>query len=278
MKLTSEKIFKYPPTGMEAFLTILFIVTLGWLYSLLQLLNLKDGGGFGQFGPGMEILDLANFYFVDNPYSYLANLSFCSTPDGTWTIETWLGSFVMWFSMVLAMMVPSLLPSIRSKRFNSTFVFWFFLGYIIVWSLCCMVGVSLQWMLYSAGLLNNQMVISQPWFSSIIFFIIGVYQFSRFKMGACVSRKRLLDLAAGPSTSNADKLHYGKQYGLACVRGCCPLMLGMFALGLMNIVAMLALTLVMFMENNTPAIGQHAKLFGSASIALGFISLFYNFL
>ena len=47
MKLTSEKIFKYPPTGMEAFLTILFIVTLGWLYSLLQLLNLKDGGGFG---------------------------------------------------------------------------------------------------------------------------------------------------------------------------------------------------------------------------------------
>ena len=106
MKLTSEKIFKYPPTGMEAFLTILFIVTLGWLYSLLQLLNLKDGGGFGQFGPGMEILDLANFYFVDNPYSYLANLSFCSTPDGTWTIETWLGSFVMWFSMVLAMMVP----------------------------------------------------------------------------------------------------------------------------------------------------------------------------
>ena len=29
MKLTSEKIFKYPPTGMEAFLTILFIVTLG---------------------------------------------------------------------------------------------------------------------------------------------------------------------------------------------------------------------------------------------------------
>ena len=192
MKLTSEKIFKYPPTGMEAFLTILFIVTLGWLYSLLQLLNLKDGGGFGQFGPGMEILDLANFYFVDNPYSYLANLSFCSTPDGTWTIETWLGSFVMWFSMVLAMMVPSLLPSIRSKRFHSTFVFWFFLGYIIVWSLCCMVGVSLQWMLYSAGLLNNQMVISQPWFSSIIFFIIGVYQFSRFKMSACVSRKRLL--------------------------------------------------------------------------------------
>ena len=48
MKLTSEKIFKYPPTGMEAFLAILFIVTLGWLYSLLQLLNLKDGGGFGQ--------------------------------------------------------------------------------------------------------------------------------------------------------------------------------------------------------------------------------------
>jgi predicted metal-binding membrane protein len=275
-KQVPEKKIAYSGFAIEPIWLIMAVVTMGWTYTMLHLLNLNHDAGYGNFGPGMGIFDVVNTYLIDNSYLFLANLPICTTFDEMWTIKSGLSAFSMWFSMVLAMMVPSLLPFLMSKRPVAKSVWGFLFGYLAVWALCCVVGLSLQYLLYAGGYLNNQMVITSHWFSAVIFFAIGIYQFTQVKAAACINRKRVIDQALNSSSGHGMAWKYGTQYGMSCVKGCCPLMLSMFAFGLMNIVAMAGLTILMYIETNSSVVERHTRYIGITAIALGVFSLFFN--
>ena len=51
----------------------------------------------------------------------------------------------MWFGMVLAMMLPSLLPRFSSRDYKITVFLGFMVGYFTVLALYYCIGVFMQW-------------------------------------------------------------------------------------------------------------------------------------
>jgi predicted metal-binding membrane protein len=156
----------------------------------------------------------------------------------------------MWAFMIFAMMLPSLLPSLSSNIISIKFFCGFLLGYLAVWMLFCVGGIFIQWFLHTNGLLSNKMVITNSWFASLLMALVGIYQFSKIKLRSCIVRNQLLASSVKTSSGMGFSLRAGTKLGIPCAISCGPLMLTMFAFGLMNVIAMLVLTIMMFVETN----------------------------
>ncbi len=156
----------------------------------------------------------------------------------------------MWAFMIFAMMLPTLLPTLSSKIMCIKKWFGFLLGYLAVWLLFCLGCIFIQWVLHSNGLLSDEMVITNSWFTSLLLALVGIYQFSRIKVHSCIARNQLLISSMETSGGIGFNLQVGTKVGTSCAISCGPLMLAMFAFGLMNVIAMLVLTVMMFVETN----------------------------
>ena len=228
----------------------LAFVFLGWLYTTFQVVFASVGTGFNALGPGMQFFDMFREKIFFGPESIIFYLPICTTLEAGWSVKTWLESFLMWAFMIFAMMLPSLLPF-----FNSTIISFknfcrFMLGYLAVWMLFCVVGIFIQWILHTNGLLSNEMVITNSLLSSLLLTLVGFYQFSKIKLRSCIVRNQLLASTAKTSVGVRFNLKAGTKLGISCAVSCGPLMLTMFAFGLMNFIAMLFLTIMMFVETN----------------------------
>ena len=156
----------------------------------------------------------------------------------------------MWAFMIFAMMLPSLLPTFSSKIICIKKFCGFLLGYLAVWLLFCVGCIFIQWVLHTNGLLSDEMVITTSWFASLLVALVGIYQFSKVKLQSCIARNQLLVLSSETSSDIEFNLQAGTKLGTSCAISCGPLMLTMFAFGLMNVIAMLVLTVMMFVETN----------------------------
>lgn len=228
----------------------LTFVFLGWLYTAFQVVFASVGIGFNALGPGMQFFDIFRERILFGPVSVIFYLPICTTLEAGWTVKTWLESFLMWNFMIFAMMLPNLLPSLSCKIISIKKFFRFLLGYLAVWMMFCVGGIIIQWFLHKNGLLSNQMVITNSWCASILFALVGVYQFSKIKLRSCIVRSQLLASSLENSRSIGFNLQAGTKVGISCAISCGPLMLTMFAFGLMNVIAMLVLTIMMFVETN----------------------------
>jgi predicted metal-binding membrane protein len=155
----------------------------------------------------------------------------------------------MWLAMVLAMMLPNLFPLIKDIKARGANPARFLRGYLAVWIAFCVIGVVAQC-------------------------LVGAYQVSTHKSDRLEERKILqqgaglkpccqdIEIGTGYGASS------GTVYGFACLRCCWPLMLTMFAFGLMNILAMGLLTVMMFMETNSVLRVNSEKIWGSIAFVL----------
>jgi predicted metal-binding membrane protein len=234
----------------EPFWIGLAFVFLGWLYTTFQVVFASVGTGFNALGPGMQFFDMFKEKILFGPESIIFYLPICTTLEAGWSVKTWLESFLMWAFMIFAMMLPSLLPSLSSKIISIKKFCGFLLGYLAVWMLFCIGGIFIQWVLHTNGLLSNEMVITNAWFASLLLALVGIYQFSKIKMRSCIVRNQLLASSVKTSSGIGFNLQAGTNLGISCAISCGPLMLTMFAFGLMNVIAMLVLTIMMFVETN----------------------------
>ena len=228
----------------------LAFVVLGWLYTMFQVIFASFGTGFNALGPGMQFFDSFREQVFFGPDSIVFYLPICTTLEAGWSAKTWLESLLMWAFMILAMMMPSLLPFFRSKitcfrKFGVVL-----LGYLAVWLSFCVGCIFIQWVLHTNGLLSDEMVITNSWFASILLALVGIYQFSNIKLQSCIVRNQMLISFKETLYGIEFNLQVGTKLGIACAISCGPLMLTMFAFGLMNIIAMLILTVMMFVETN----------------------------
>ena len=251
----------------------LAFVFLGWLYTTFQVVFASVSTGFNALGPGMQFFDMFRQKIFFGPESIIFYLPICTTLEAGWSVKTWLESFLMWAFMIFAMMLPSLLPFLNSTIISFKNFCRFMLGYLAVWMLFCVVGIFIQWILHTNGLLSNEMVITNSLLASLLLTLVGFYQFSKIKLRSCIVRNQLLALTAKTSVGVRFNLQAGTKLGISCAVSCGPLMLTMFAFGLMNFIAMLFLTIMMFVETNLFYGESSNKFIGLVALAFAAFSL-----
>ena len=264
----------------KKYTAILFaVIAIGWVYNFLQVAALTPGMSLSQFGPGMNTLAFLNSQPPTAMSSLISSLPLCSNFGLSWTVESVSGSILMWFGMVLAMMVPTLLsPSILHPVDIKRFIMFLF-GYVCIWLVFCIIGVAIQWGLQAYGVLGASLSINNSSVSAALFFMIGGVQLSKPKLASLPCWPELSKFTQTKLASFSDDFRAGLNRGGVCGYRCLPLMSVMFVFGLMNLVAMAFLTIIIYLMANATT-GWVARVTGIASIVYGmlFLGLRYELL
>ena len=254
-------------------LILLCFAAFGWVHVLMQLVTLNSIGSLSEAGPGMQIFSAFQYYLLNDPFGFQTSLNFCTTTDTDWGILDFLKSFTMWVAMVFAMMLPGLFPLLKSVKSQGQRILPFILSYLSIWLGFCVLGVAVQWALRLLEILNGHMVITNPVISAATLCIAGGYQLSQTKSARLTERKTLIaETYLKPCCQTSEPVS-GSVYGLACIICCLPMMLTMFAFGLMNILAMVMLTVMMILETNPPSRIDVTKLWGAMMCFMGLLFL-----
>src|SRR5262245_1823984 len=203
-----------------------------------------------------------------------------------WTMEaTWDGRyllliFLMWTAMMVAMMLPSALPTILTFRvavLNDPEVHSpagrmasFATGYVLAWCGFSAAATLLQWGLAEAALLSPMMVSASPWLGGGILIVAGLYQWTPLKYACLRScRSPLAFLAEHWQPGMPHALRLGLNHGLNCVGCCWALMLLLFVGGVMNLLWIGAITAFVLIEKLAPYSAQQGRLSGVALVLAG---------
>jgi predicted metal-binding membrane protein len=214
---------------------------------------------------------------------------FQSMGNGAGTMSMPFGSFVvMWTAMMAAMMFPSVAPVAilwtRSVVYRLSGlaalsrIALFVSGYLLAWAFAGVVAF------FGLALFERVLLLAGSnagWLGAAIFVTAGVYQLTSFKdvcLRHCCSPMSLITYYTSFRGLAID-LRVGVHHGIYCVGCCWGLMLILVAVGVMNIPAMAALTIVIFAEK----LLRHGLLiarltgisfFGASVVAVIFPNLF----
>lgn len=172
--------------------------------------------------------------------------------------------FVMWATMMVAMMLPSAAPTIllvasvlRRRREHAspaapTAVF--VAGYLVVWTGFSGAAALAQWGLHQAALLSPAMASTSALLGGILLLVAGVYQCMPVK-SACLSRCRspLGFLGSEWREGSGGALVMGVRHGLYCLGCCWALMTLLFVAGVMNLLWVAAIAALVLVEKVLPA-------------------------
>lgn len=172
--------------------------------------------------------------------------------------------FTMWFVMMIAMMVPSVAPTIlmvaeitrRRREAHGPFVptSVFVAGYLAAWALFSAAATLAQVRLHRLAVVSADMVATSPVVAGVLLVATGLFQWTRWKE-ACLSRCRspLGFILQHWRDGACGALRLGFLHGLFCVGCCALLMMLLFVNGVMNIAWMAALTAFVLVEKLVPA-------------------------
>jgi len=185
--------------------------------------------------------------------------------------------FAMWLIMMAGMMLPSTLPVLLMLRRidgagEDGHCTWcrsagFGLGYLAVWAVFSLVATLVQWGLLEVRLVSPMMESSSVYLSATLLILAGAYQFSPLK-NACLQHCRSpLGFLLNRNTDSGFRL--GLQHGAYCA-GCCWLLMALlFVLGVMNLLWIVALTLLVVAEKLLPRSRWLPQLTGVVLIGWG---------
>ena len=200
--------------------------------------------------------------------------------EATWDAYYLLLIFLMWAAMMVAMMLPSALPTIlifhKAVRNDpkvgsaSRRMFAFAAGYMLAWSGFSLGATLLQWGLAEAALLSPMMVSASPWLGGAILIVAGVYQWTPLKH-ACLRhcRSPLAFIVEHWQPGMPGALRLGLRHGLYCVGCCWTLMALLFVGGVMNLLWAAAIAAWVLLEKVLPAGEALARGAGVLATVLG---------
>jgi len=199
----------------------------------------------------------------------------------TWTAADTFFTFAMWTVMMAGMMVPSATPVLllfaatgagRSGRGVSLATLAFGLGYITVWTGFSAGAAVAQYGLHQAAMLSMSMSSASSRLSGAILIAAGAYQLTPWK-GRCLTHCRtpLGFLMTNWSDGILGAFRMGFRHGAYCLGCCWALMCILFAVGVMNLVWIAALTGFVLLEKLGPAGATIARVAGAVILALGIV-------
>ncbi len=196
--------------------------------------------------------------------------------------QTWPGvaaSFLgMWIVMMVAMMLPSLIPMLQRYRKaiggrGGTRIGWLTalvgMGYFSVWTMFGMVAFALSATLSAIEMQLPTLARAAPIMAGVVILIAGACQFTSWKARhlACC-RAAPCHRRVSPADAGTAWQH-GLRLGLHCIRCCAGLTAILLVAGVMDLRAMALVTAAITAERLAPA-GEHvAKGIGAVAVGMG---------
>jgi len=197
--------------------------------------------------------------------------------DQPWTTTDVGFGFVMWVAMMAGMMSPSAVPvllvvaraaSSRGESSRTTLLFG--AGYFAVWTGFSIVATLAQWLLHNAALLSSSMAAVSPRVAGVTLVVAGLYQLTPEKR-ACLQHCRnpidFLMMHWRPGAAGSFGL--GVHHGWYCLGCCWALMILLFAVGLMNLVWVAAISAIVLIEKTAWGGVVLARVTGALLILVG---------
>ena len=233
----------------------------------------------------IALLCWAYLFYEDWSMQHMDIVAMAMPSTGAWGLMDLLVVFAMWAVMMVAMMVPSATPMLltfatvtRSRRTQekSLFPVWMFLsGYLVLWTAFSLAATLAQWALHSLLLISPMMVGTSPVLGSVLLVLAGIYQWTPFKQ-ACLRHCRtpLQFLLTYWQDGTAGAFLIGLRHGAYCLGCCWLLMTILFAVGVMNLAWIAALSVFVLLEKIVPRGSWVAKVAGLILIGFGGWMLF----
>jgi len=193
-------------------------------------------------------------------------------------VNFWL-AFMMWAVMMVAMMLPGAAPMIlmyariaRSREDAPAAGSWVFAGgYVVIWTMFSAAATVTQNALQHAAIISNGLS-TAPIVSAAILVGAGVYQLTPLKqacLGHCQSPVAFFMTHWRAGSAGAFRM--GLAHGAFCVGCCWMLMALLFALGVMNLAWVAALSAFVLLEKLTRYPRAIARSTGAVLIACGLL-------
>lgn len=229
------------------------------------------------------------------PGGWTMSMAWMRMPEQTWTgaAVTFLG---MWVVMMVAMMLPSLIPALRRYReavrqraiSGSTsrleppgkgprlgaLTVLVALGYFAVWTLFGTAAYPLGVALSAIEMQQPALARAVPAAVGIIVVLAGALQFTAWKARhlACCRQTARAGSALRGDASTAWR--HGLRMGLHCSHCCAGLMAILLVAGVMDVRTMTAIAAAITLERVVPAGERVAKAIGAVTVAAGLFLLF----
>jgi predicted metal-binding membrane protein len=208
-------------------------------------------------------------------------MSGMAMPQGTWYGAA-AGYLGMWMAMMVPMMLPSVVPMLsryrRSVRgaggihlHGSTALVG--VGYFAIWAV---VGAAAY--AAGAGVMAAEMrwgTVAQwrPVATGGVLLAAGCVQFTRWKARQLALCREGSGCGCPPAPDAAGAWRHGLRLGVRCGLCCGSLMLALLAIGMMNLLAMAAVTLAITAERLAPAPRRVARVVGVAIVVVGVLTI-----
>lgn len=191
----------------------------------------------------------------------------------------------MWAAMLWAMVLPAATPAIllfarinrlaRAVRYPNIATLLFVLGYLMVWGAFGALATLAQWALHDAGALDTGMAVTNASACGLVLVAAGVYQWTPAKH-ACLQmcRNPFAFVLTGWRPGLLGAWRMGFTHGLYCCGSCWLLMLLLFAAGVTNLGALVALAALILAEKLLPGGTVVACVGGLGLVAWGTLLLF----
>jgi predicted metal-binding membrane protein len=211
------------------------------------------------------------------PGGWTMSMAWMRMPGQTWpgAAASFLG---MWVVMMVAMMLPSLVPMLRRYRQaigrtgetrlgRLTAVVG--LGYFSVWTVFGMVAFPVGVALAAVGMQQPALACVVPIAVGMVVLIAGCLQFTAWKVHHLVCCRvapgRDNTLTADASTA----WRHGLRLGLHCSRCCAGLMAALLVIGVMDLRAMAVVAAAITVERLAPAGERVARATGAVAVGAG---------
>jgi len=184
------------------------------------------------------------------------------TPEA-WSSSYALLVFLMWWVMMMAMMLPSVSPTVllnaallrhggRSDRVPAISVA-FLGGYLLAWAAFSAVAAAVQWALEATGMVSaTTMSLIDTLPGGLVLMAAGLFQFSSLKakcLEHCRSPVKFLTERRRSGAMGA--IQMGAEHGVYCLGCCWFLMALLFVGGIMNLLWIVGLAALVAIEKLT---------------------------
>ena len=215
------------------------------------------------------------------PGGWTMSMAWMRMPGQTWagTAASFMG---MWIVMMVAMMLPSLIPMLRRYREAVTGagrtrlgLGWLTAlaatGYFVVWSALGMAAFPVGVALATVEMRQPALARAVPIAVGLVVLVAGFLQLTPWKarhLGCCrdaPARGRPLPADTGTA------LRHGVHLGVQCSLCCAGLMAILLVIGVMDLRAMAVVAAAITVERVAPAGARIARAFGALAVAAGLV-------
>jgi len=211
------------------------------------------------------------------PGDWTMSMAWMRMPGQTWPVAAalFLG---MWVVMMVAMMLPSLVPMLRRYRQAvdrrgetrlGRLTVLVSVGYFLVWTVFGMAAFVLGVALAAIEMQQPELARLVPIAAGVVVLIAGSLQFTPWKARHLTSCREAPGRGCTLPADSGTAWRHGLRLGLHCSYCCAGLMAILLVIGVMNLLAMAVVTAVITVERLAPASQRVARAIGAVIVVTG---------